>query len=122
MPADPQLNIISGSLWRLFIEPWWMVKGAARVVKATYRFTTSTIPQRIITIERGSFEVIPAARVTEIIVPNVWWCRWNRVVGAKTVTARPIMSNQFITSCNECPDVLPRGSMCNTNSADIGTI
>ena len=40
--AYPQLNVISGGLQQLFVEPWRIVEGAACV----QRPTTSTIPQK----------------------------------------------------------------------------
>ena len=43
--AHPHLNIISGRLWKLFVEPWRSVKAAAIV----WCLATLSIPQRIST-------------------------------------------------------------------------
>ena len=45
--THPHLDIVSGGVRQLLVEPWRNVEGAACV----FRPTTSTIPQRISTIE-----------------------------------------------------------------------
>ena len=64
--TQPHLDVITD--WRrdLFPEPWWRVEFTAGVVLTT----SSTIPERVISIEDG-LQVVLTASVTEVVVSNI---------------------------------------------------
>ena len=63
--AKPHLDVVTG--WRrdLFPEPWWRVDVTAGVVLPT----SSTIPERIVSIEDELVEVLTTS-VTEVVVSD----------------------------------------------------
>ena len=67
--AHSHLNTVSGGKWQLLVEPWRVVEGAAVV----QRPTTSTIPQRVITVECLKIKETTRSCITEVVIPYESW-------------------------------------------------
>ena len=115
--ADSHVNITSGRLWQLLVEPWRVVEGAACV----QRPTTSTIPQRVVTIEYPTHSTSTASCVTEVVIPYKCWRLSYLACGVSTGTTTSRKSIDFIMCCDECPDVLSWVSMCETYTIHANT-
>ena len=115
--AHPHLNVVSGGLWQLLVEPRRRVEGAA----AVQRTTTSTIPQRVIRVEPSYLKASCTGSVTKVVISNKCW-RGSGSTGligssAGTVTLRE--GANFIKCCSKGPDVLSWVSMRETNAVHI---
>ena len=113
--TQPHLNVITG--WRRDIlqEPWWRVPGTAGVELTT----SSTIPERIVSIE-DELVVILTACVTEVVMSyKVRYCRRWRVAGVSTGTYIRETSVILVKCCSKCPNVFVR--TCSMSEADPST-
>ena len=85
------------------------------------RPTTSTIPQRVVTIEYPLRSSSTASCVTEVVIPYRCWrlsfLTCSVGVSAGTITSRA--TTDFITSCYKCPDVVCW--ICETNTIKAKT-
>ena len=62
--TQPHLNVMASLRRDLFPEPWWRVEFTAGVVLTT----SSTIPERIFSIEYELVEILTGS-VTEVVIP-----------------------------------------------------
>ena len=74
--TQPYLNVITGWGRDLFPEPWWRVEVTAGAVLPT----SSTIPERIISVE-DELVIVLTASVTEVVISNEVWY-WRRLTVA----------------------------------------
>ena len=90
--AHPYLDIISGGLWQLLVEPWRSVEHTAISTKWT---TTSTIPDRISKIEpqEGITIVFRTARIAEIVLTHK---RRDNII---RITRRHILTSGWRRAC-----------------------
>ena len=63
--THPHLNVVSGWVWQLLVEPWRSVEAAARA----QRPTTISIPQRVVDKECVLL-LVTGPSVTKVIIPN----------------------------------------------------
>jgi hypothetical protein len=69
VPAHSHLDVISGGLWQLLVEPWRVVEGAA----CALRTTASAIPQRIVIVKYAKVGNASTACITEIVIAYKGW-------------------------------------------------
>ena len=96
--ADSHVNIASGRLWQLLVEPWRVVEGAACV----QRPTTSTIPQRVVTIEYPTHSTSTTSCVTEVVIPYKCWRLSYLACGVGTGTTTSRTSSCAATNVQMC--------------------
>jgi hypothetical protein len=100
--ANAYVDVISGGLWQLLVEPWRIVEGAA----CALRPTTSTIPQRVVSIEDKT-SISCVACITEVVIAYECW-RGSSALSTGVVTGT--VTTDFITCSCKCPDVLVLGN------------
>jgi hypothetical protein len=107
--AYPHLNVISGVLWQLLVEPWRGIEGTAHVLIPT----TFSIPQRfqeMLAIQRSVVSISSLAKI--ILSHKGWRCGWRTInAGA---SGCPQLS---IGPCSKGPNVLSWGVLMGKTDA-----